>query len=340
MMRVPLAVLLACFLFLPATRAAVPTLDDPEMLYMLALKSQGLNFPGVKPWHIKASYTLFDAKGNNPVNGVFEEWYMGPHRYKRSYNRPGFTQTDYGTDAGLYRAGEQNWAARDEFQIPINLFEPLPDLQGTKDFTFEKADFTGNVKLHCIVLAPSTGANPVVGATFPTFCIDPETPVLRLGVPYGASTETIYNRIQVFQNHYVAGELIINIRGKTVFKLAVDSLERLQDPDNAMFTPPSDAVLVSSAPITLSVASLQVLKRVAIVYPALAKVQRDDGVVRIQFTIDRNGHVAKAKITDGPRMMQQASLDAVNQWIFRPFLLSGEPVEVNTVLKIIFNQGR
>ncbi len=181
---------------------------------MLAVKSQGLNFPGVKPWHIKASYILFDAKGKNPVNGVFEEWYVGPHRYKRSYTRPGFTQTDYGTDAGLYRSGEQSWAARDELQIPINLFEPLPDLQGTKDFTFEKADFTGDVKLRCIVLAHSTGANPVIGATFPTFCIDPETPVLRLSVPFGASMETIYNRTQVFQNHYLAGELIINMGAK------------------------------------------------------------------------------------------------------------------------------
>ena len=108
-MRVPLAVLLACFLFLPSIGTAAPTLDDPEMLYMLAVKSQGLNFPGVKPWHIKASYILFDAKGKNPVNGVFEEWYVGPHRYKRSYTRPGFTQTDYGTDAGLYRSGEQKW---------------------------------------------------------------------------------------------------------------------------------------------------------------------------------------------------------------------------------------
>jgi TonB family protein len=340
MIRASLAVLLACFLFLPSKGTASPTLDDPETLYMLTVKSQGLTFPGVKPWHLKASYTLFDAKGKNPVNGVFEEWYVGPHRYKRSYTRPGFTQTDYGTDAGLYRSGEQNWPTRDELQIPINLFEPLPDLQGTKDFTFEKADFTGDVKLRCIVLAHSTGANLVVGVTFPTFCIDPETPVLRLSVPYGASTETIYNRIQVFQNHYVAGELIINIRGKTVFKLAVDSLERLQDPDNAMFTPPSDAVLLPSGPITLLAGSLQTLKSVAVVYPALAKAQRDDGVVRIQFTIDRNGHVATAKITDGPRMMRQATLDAVNQWIFRPFLLSGEPVEVNMVLRIIYNQGR
>jgi len=339
MMRA-LLVLLVSSLFLAAARADDVHVTDPGVLYGIVVKSQGLTFSGVKPWHLKASYTLFDAKGNTPVNGIFEEWYVGPHRYKRSYTRPGFTQTDYGTDAGLYRSGEQNWPAQDEFRIPVNLFEPLPDLRGTKDFTFEKADFTGDVKLRCIVLAHSTGANPVVGATFPTFCIDPETPVLRLSVPYGASTETIYNRIQVFQNHYVAGELIINIRGKTVFKLAVGSLERLQDPDNALFTPPSDAVLLPSGSITLPAGSLQMLKNVAIVYPALAKAQRDDGVVRIQATIDRNGHVAKAKIISGPRMMQQPSLDAVNQWIFRPFLLSGEPVEVDMVVRITFYIGR
>jgi TonB family protein len=265
---------------------------------------------------------------------------VGPHRYKRSYTRPGFTQTDYGTNAGLYRSGEQNWAAQDEFRIPINLLEPLPDLRGSKDFTFEKADFTGDVKLRCIVLAHSNGANPVAGVTFPTFCIDPETPVLRLSVPYGASTETIYNRIQVFQNHYVAGQLIINIRGKTVFKLAVDSLERLQDPDNAMFTPPSDAVLLPPGPIPLRPGSLQILKSVAPMYPALAKAQRYEGTVIIWITVDGSGHVAKAKVIDGPRMLQQAALDAVSQSIYRPFLVSGEPVEVVLELRVIFNEGR
>src|SRR5271163_4707895 len=120
MMRT-LLLLFVCSLFLAAARADNGRItDDPEVLYGLVVKSQGLTFPGVKPWHLKASYTLFDAKGKNPVNGVFEEWYVGPHRYKRSYTRPGFTQTDYGTDAGLYRSGEQEWPARDELQIPIN----------------------------------------------------------------------------------------------------------------------------------------------------------------------------------------------------------------------------
>jgi TonB family protein len=334
-----LLVLLLCSLFLSTARADdVRMTDDREVLYGLVVQSQGLTFTGVKPWHLKASYTLFDDKGSNPVNGVFEEWYMGPHRYKRSYNRPGFTQTDYATDAGLYRVGEQKWPTGEELRIPINLFEPLPDLQATKDFTFEKADFTGDVKLRCIVLAHPTGPNPV-NATFPTFCIDPGSPVLRLSVPYGASKETIYNRTQVFQRHYIAGDVLTNVQGKTVFKLTIDSLERLQDADDAMFTPPPGAVLLPPGPIPLPRGSLQVLKSVAPLYPALAKAQRDDGVVRIQATIDRNGHVAKARIIDGPRMMREASLDAVNQWIFRPFLISGEPVEVDTELRVIFNSG-
>lgn len=306
---------------------------------MLALKSQGLTFAGVKPWHIKASYTLFDAKGNNPVNGVFEEWYMGRHRYKRSYNRPGFTQTDYGTDAGLYRSGEQKWPTREELQIPINLFEPLPDLQSTKDFTFQKADFSGGVKLRCIVLAYAQKSTAYF-ITFPTFCIDPGFPVLRLNVPYGASSETIYNRTQTFQNHYIAGELIANIGGKTIFKLTVDALERLQDTDDAMFAPPSDAVLLPPGPIPLPLGSLQVLKSVAPIYPALAKAQRYEGTVNIQITVDGRDHVTKAKVIDGPRMLQQASLDAVNQFIYRPFRVSGEPVEVDTEHRVIFKLGR
>ncbi len=338
-MRVPLPVLLACFLFLPSIGTAAPTPDDPETLYMLTVKSQGLNFPGVKPWHIKASYILFDAKGQNPVNGVFEEWYVGPHRYKRSYTRAGFTQIDYGTDAGLYRSGEQKWPTREELRIPINLFEPLPDLQGAKDFTFQKADFTGDVKLRCIVLAYAQQPTAYF-TTFPTFCIDPGSPVLRLNVPYGAHSETIYNRTQTFQNHYIAGELIANIDGKTIFRLTLDALERLQDTDDARFTPPSDSVLLPPGPIQLPRGSLHVLKSVAPLYPALAKAQRYEGTVNLQITVDGRGHVAKAKVIDGPRMLQDASIDAVKQWIYLPFRISGEPVEVETQASVTLWLGR
>jgi TonB family protein len=314
--------------------------NDPDALYALVLKSQGLNFPGVKPWHIKASYTVFDTDGSHPVNGVFEEWWMGPHKYKRSYSRAGFTQTDYAANAELYRVGNQQWPIREELWIPTDLTEPLPNLHGAEEFTLQKADFTGNAKLRCIALTYPVGPTAVVGAVYPTFCIDPGAPVLRLSVPRGSPKETIYNRILGFQGHYVAGDIQTDFNGKTIFRLTVNSLDLLQSSNDGLFTPPSDALLLQVGTMPLPLTGMRLLKSVMPVYPSLAKTEHFDGVVNIQATIGRDGHVAKAKIVDGPRILQQAALDAVQHWIYRPFMVSGEPVEVDTPAKVMFRLGR
>ncbi|MFZ0338819.1 MAG: energy transducer TonB [Terracidiphilus sp.] len=46
------------------------------------------------------------------------------------------------------------------------------------------------------------------------------------------------------------------------------------------------------------------------------------------------------QVVSGPEMLQQAALDAVQQWRYRPYLFNGEPVEVRTTVNIIFTLGR
>ena len=39
-------------------------------------------------------------------------------------------------------------------------------------------------------------------------------------------------------------------------------------------------------------------------------------------------------------MLQQAALDAVKTWRYRPYLLNGEPVEVETTVNVVFEMER
>lgn len=335
-----LAALLGLLSSLAPLVADVSSSDSPDALYMQVLQSQGLYFPGVKPWHLKASYTVFDSDGKHPANGVFEEWWMGPHKYKLSYRRSDFSQTDYATDAGLYRQGEQAWPHRAELWIPIDLMEAMPDLRGMKELTFRRADFTGQAQLRCLTVSEAADPYPVTGKIYPTYCIDPKSPVLRLSSPFPPFAETVFNRILGFQGHYIAGDIKTNAYGKTIFQLTIDSLEVLASPEDRLFTPPPDAVLLPKGPVPLSMGSMQVLKEVAPNYSSLAQAEHFEGTVRIQAVIGPDGHVRTAKVIDGPRILQQAALDAVYQWIFRPFLVSGEPVEVNAETGMGFKLSR
>ncbi|MGA8668992.1 MAG: energy transducer TonB [Terracidiphilus sp.] len=76
------------------------------------------------------------------------------------------------------------------------------------------------------------------------------------------------------------------------------------------------------------------------VYPAIAKAAGVHGTVVLQATISRNGTIENLRVIGGPLMLQQAALDAVKTWRYRPYLLNGEPVEVETTVNVVFEMER
>jgi protein TonB len=71
-------------------------------------------------------------------------------------------------------------------------------------------------------------------------------------------------------------------------------------------------------------------------YPRIAVASGTQGTVVLQATISRSGTIENLHVVGGPIMLQQAALDAVATWRYRPYLLNGEPVEVETTVNVIF----
>jgi periplasmic protein TonB len=78
------------------------------------------------------------------------------------------------------------------------------------------------------------------------------------------------------------------------------------------------------------------LNRVLPVYPSIARATRQEGTVQLQATISRAGTIENLHVVSGPPMLQQAAIDAVKQWRYRPYLLNGDPVEVETTINVEF----
>jgi protein TonB len=79
-----------------------------------------------------------------------------------------------------------------------------------------------------------------------------------------------------------------------------------------------------------------VLEKVLPVYPAFAKAAHVEGTVVLQAMISRLGTVENLRVISGHPMLQQAAMDAVHSWRYRPYLLNGQPVEVETTVNVIF----
>jgi protein TonB len=74
-------------------------------------------------------------------------------------------------------------------------------------------------------------------------------------------------------------------------------------------------------------------------YPAIAKAARIQGTVVLQATISKTGTIENLRVLSGPPMLQQAALEAVKSWRYKPYLLNGDPVEVETQVNVIFTLG-
>jgi protein TonB len=91
--------------------------------------------------------------------------------------------------------------------------------------------------------------------------------------------------------------------------------------------------------ISAGVAGGLLIQKTAPVYPQIAKEARVSGTVVIQATISKGGQVENLRVVNGPTMLRQPAMDAVRTWRYRPYLLDGEPVEVETTVSVTFTLG-
>jgi protein TonB len=92
--------------------------------------------------------------------------------------------------------------------------------------------------------------------------------------------------------------------------------------------------------VSSGVVEAMLLRRTVPTYPAIARAAGIQGTVTLQATISKVGTIENLRVAGGPAMLQQAALDAVKSWRYQPYLLDGEPTEVETTVNVIFSLGR
>jgi len=85
-----------------------------------------------------------------------------------------------------------------------------------------------------------------------------------------------------------------------------------------------------------NVQSMMIVNKVPAVYPPLAKSARVEGVVQLAAVIAKDGTIMELHSLGGPALLIQAAMDAVKQWVYRPTLLNGQPVQVETTIDVTF----
>jgi protein TonB len=112
-----------------------------------------------------------------------------------------------------------------------------------------------------------------------------------------------------------------------------DSLGRPEPPPKPT---PAPTPINVPVPVGGQIREPQKVFGVAPAYPSIARDARIQGVVVIQAVIGVDGAVREARIQSGSPLLDQAALDAVRQWRYRPTLLNGVPVPVIMTVSVRF----
>jgi periplasmic protein TonB len=78
------------------------------------------------------------------------------------------------------------------------------------------------------------------------------------------------------------------------------------------------------------------VKEVPPQYPVPALQRRAEGAVELQATISKSGDITAVKVLSGDQQLAHAAVEAVKQWKYKPYLLDGEPLEIQTQITVKF----
>ncbi len=320
-------------------------LKDPRAILAAAAPFYDFSDPALKPFHLKATYQLYDENGKPTEQGTFEYWWASPKVYRVSWSRPSATRTYWHTADGkeaYVETGEH--LGYFEQRLQSNLFSPIPSgetIDPSKNGLILNSVKVGGLRFPCVSDVPLKGDDPSDFRTLPTKCFEPTLPVLRFEFNAQGIVATNYDNLAKFQGKFLARTIQIVGGNQKLFTAAVDNTNAI-DPSDSALVPSQDAIFKQDARRNagpLEVGSLS--KKQPPIYPPVAKAQRLQGTVLIEATIGADGKTKDPRVLfSSSPLFSAPTLDAVSQWEYKPFVLNGIPIDTETLIVVTFSLDR
>jgi TonB family protein len=332
---------------------------DPAAILAAAAPVYDFNDSTLAPWHLKATYQIYDEHGQPSAEGAYEYWWVSPQVHRSSWTRPQSSHTDWHTADGKYSfltSGEH--LQYFEYKLQHAFLSPLPDAAeldaATSRLERQEVSVGDGKKLPCVMVIPKgvmTGQRQMAMhgdlqsvplGLFPTYCFDSNLPALRISYSFGTLTTEYDQIVRLKSGRYLPRQVQIFDGKRKILIAHVDAITGLDPADPALKPGPgsSEPQVVKSVNMAAGIAAGMILKKQVPVYPADAKAARISGTVVLRATIGTDGSIHDLHVVSAPSPSTAGSaLWAVSHWEYKPFLLNGEPVEVETTINVIFSMG-
>lgn len=290
---------------------------------------------GKLPFILKVQFQVYDMKGKPGEQGVLTYWWAA---LKGSAVM--VTSQHLGEVHSLGMNPDQTPEQRREVflvgQLLHSVISPASILYGSESASELKAVRTGQVDLRCV----STPSAPNVAKGIETFqmCVDDRNTVREV---ITGRDGMIRNKDGVFAGTHVALDILdveqgLNAIGGHVTVL--HSFDPTQEQVDLVGGETEGSAPPAHVAISGKVTAGQKIGGQAPVYPYQERQERVSGTVLLQALISKEGKIALLTPIASPNQgLTRAAIDAVGTWTYKPYLLNGQPVEVQTTITINFN---
>jgi periplasmic protein TonB len=103
--------------------------------------------------------------------------------------------------------------------------------------------------------------------------------------------------------------------------------------------PPPPAAAPARIKVGGDVQAASLTKQVTPAYPNIAKTAHVSGTVTLHAIISKDGSIEKLEYVSGPALLMASAMTAVKEWRYKPTMLNGQPVEVDTTVQVVFSLG-
>jgi protein TonB len=184
-------------------------------------------------------------------------------------------------------------------------------------------------------MAPLSRAPEPAAAEKPSPAVHPSLSVSRVFRPLEKEPQPLHSTastiITGFDLPAIGSTTIPNGLPSVVEPIPLPRVADAPSPLVAKASTPDKPVLIGG-----DVLAARIVRKVVPVYPPVARQARISGTVQLIGMIAKDGTIRNLQVVSGNPLLVKAALDAVRQWVYRPTLLNGEPVEVIAPIDVIF----
>jgi TonB family protein len=314
--------------------AQAPDADPWSPLYA----ANNLDIKGNTPFHLKMTFQLYDLAGNPGETGTVEEWWASPRSKRVIVSAPSLKENGAPVSDNSPSAVREGYLVRRLIDVSVH---PVPTHKpGPGEKLEEQTQKFGKVSLNCVKLKPDN--TPASLFSLPPLCMQLTTDAVRF---LSNGIESVSrNSTGKFHDTYVALDIQVSLLRRNAITGKITTLQSF-DPaksDAELQAPIPTVAAAPAGPVGTSSIPAEVLagKRINFVqpeYPAFAKIEQISGSVLLHVIITKEGTVRDpVPIASSDPIFSDAATDAVRKWKYSPYLLNGEPREVDTTITVNF----